>query len=165
MATYNYNMRSGTLNNLSKWALSVTRLALNHGVEALREASTAPPVSSALIRRVTTPEGTFTIAQWQRGITSRPQQRFVYFLKTDQNGSLYFVGWRHSRTMGDANHEGVPGTRIDEILQRTNCAVPICKPNPVTIVAGTNDVVQGQQVTTAGDRLGKLVNEVLKSSH
>ncbi len=78
--------------------------------------------------------------------------------------SVNFVGSVQSGSMGDRDHEGHPGDRIDEIAGFASCSVPRYQPNLITLHAGTNDMNQDYNLATAPDRLGKLVNQALADS-
>ncbi len=87
-------------------------------------------------------------------------------LKGVTTGVIDFVGriQNPASTMADKDNEGRPGQRIDEVLGEARCAVPTFKPNVVTLLVGTNDMVQDFQVGGAPDRLGQLIDQILVDS-
>ena len=80
------------------------------------------------------------------------------------SASVDMVGRNHNGTIDDNAHEGYSGFMIDQIDAKAECALPAFQPSLVTIIAGTNDMVRDYEVATAGDRLGALIDEVLKDS-
>lgn len=75
-----------------------------------------------------------------------------------------FVGSRqHGAGAGaaDVDVEGWPGFRIDQVHAKARDAVPRTKPNVVLINVGTNDAVQNRNVSSAGERMAALVEDVL----
>ncbi|WP_420594344.1 FG-GAP-like repeat-containing protein [Deinococcus sp.] len=79
------------------------------------------------------------------------------------SGKVDFVG-RKKNGSGDPDHEGYPGFRVDQIAGVAKCAVPYFRPNMVTIVAGTNDVIQNFGLDQAPNRMGQLVDQVFADS-
>ncbi|WP_113699537.1 NPP1 family protein [Nonomuraea lactucae] len=69
-----------------------------------------------------------------------------------------------SGTSADLDHEGHSGRRIDEIAHFAACAVPRYRPNLVTLHAGTNDMNQDFALSSAPQRLGDLIDQVLKDA-
>lgn len=84
-------------------------------------------------------------------------------------GSLDFVGRQgdaegHVGGTPDPDNEGYPGFRIDQMLGPESCSVSHYRPNVVTLVAGTNDMVQNRDPANAPARLGGLVDKILADS-
>ncbi|QLH26375.1 FG-GAP-like repeat-containing protein [Streptomyces sp. Rer75] len=75
-----------------------------------------------------------------------------------------FVGDQRSGSVADPDHDGVSGELIDEIRNRVDCTVPSYRPNVVTLHAGTNDMNQQEELATAPDRLGKLIDQILEDA-
>ncbi|WP_113699883.1 NPP1 family protein [Nonomuraea lactucae] len=76
--------------------------------------------------------------------------------------SLDMVGTqRDGPQQADRDHEGYPGKRIDQIVNAAACAVPMYRPNVVTLHIGTNDMNQGYHLSTAPERLGALIDQIL----
>ncbi|MEW2517048.1 ricin-type beta-trefoil lectin domain protein [Actinacidiphila alni] len=80
---------------------------------------------------------------------------------TGDGYTLDFVGSMRSGTMSDPDNEGHQGWRIDQIAALADTTLATYKPNLVTLMLGTNDLIQGYQVPTAPDRLHALVDRVL----
>ncbi|KOG42940.1 hypothetical protein AQJ84_03030 [Streptomyces resistomycificus] len=74
------------------------------------------------------------------------------------------VGSRRSGGMADADHEGHPGFRIDEIADVADCSIKEHRPNLVTLMAGTNDMNQNYQLDRAPERLGALIDQILRDA-
>jgi lysophospholipase L1-like esterase len=74
------------------------------------------------------------------------------------------VGSRQSGTMTDNDVEGWPGLRIEQVQAKARASVPVWKPNVVLINAGTNDALQGWNVSSAGSRMEDLVRGVWSDS-
>jgi lysophospholipase L1-like esterase len=79
---------------------------------------------------------------------------------TGEGYRLDFVGSVREGTMADPDNEGHPGWRIDAIQGLTG-TVSTNRPNVVTLMAGTNDLVQNHDVSTAPSRLNTLVDTIL----
>ncbi|WP_329174672.1 ricin-type beta-trefoil lectin domain protein [Streptomyces sp. NBC_01477] len=80
---------------------------------------------------------------------------------TGEGYRLDFVGPVRHGTMADPDNEGHPGLRIDQVAGLTDASLAAYKPNVVTLVVGTNDLVQNYQVPTAPDRLSALIDRIL----
>jgi lysophospholipase L1-like esterase len=78
-----------------------------------------------------------------------------------QVGMLDFVGTQYDGTMADPDNEGHYGDRIDQVASLANAALNEYKPNIVLLLLGINDINQGYQVSTAPDRLGSLIDQIL----
>ncbi|MEE4543108.1 ricin-type beta-trefoil lectin domain protein [Streptomyces sp. V4-01] len=79
---------------------------------------------------------------------------------TGEGYRLDFVGSVREGTMADPETEGHPGWRIDAI-QGLAATVTTNRPNVVTLMAGTNDLVQNHDVASAPARLSTLIDTVL----
>jgi lysophospholipase L1-like esterase len=73
---------------------------------------------------------------------------------------INMVGSRQSGTMPDNDVEGWPGLRIEQVQSKARASVPVWKPNVVLVNAGTNDALQGWNVSSAGARMEDLVRGV-----
>lgn len=82
-------------------------------------------------------------------------------LSPGAGAGLNFVGTQRAGTFADIDNEGHSGRRIDEIADIAFCAVPSYRPNVVTLHAGTNDINQDYQLSTAPERLGALIDQTL----
>jgi len=77
--------------------------------------------------------------------------------------SVLFVGSNHSGTMDNNDNEGHPGLHIDELSTIVGEKAGLYRPNVVTLQAGSNDILQGYQLSTAPDRLGALIDQFYNS--
>ncbi|MGY4644959.1 FG-GAP-like repeat-containing protein [Cellulomonas sp. URHB0016] len=84
---------------------------------------------------------------------------FASILKRDLVGSR-----NHGRDIPDTDHEGWPGYTIDQISQKASTAVPSKRPNVVTLLAGTNDMVGNVDVASAPARLSALIDRTFAGS-
>lgn len=73
---------------------------------------------------------------------------------------LDFVGTGRGGSMSDPDNEGHSGYRIHEIAALVDAPLTRYRPNVVTLMAGTNDLNQSYQVSTATARLKSLVNQI-----
>ncbi|MFC9283307.1 FG-GAP-like repeat-containing protein [Streptomyces collinus] len=75
------------------------------------------------------------------------------------------VGERHNgQGIPDPDHEGWPGYTIDQIAGEASDAVPSMRPNVVTLLAGTNDMVRNVDVADAPARLSRLIDQIYRGS-
>ncbi|MEV0620600.1 GDSL-type esterase/lipase family protein [Nonomuraea sp. NPDC050404] len=79
-------------------------------------------------------------------------------------GKVDFVGSVKSGSMGDRDNEGHPGRRIDEIATIAECMVPRYKPSLIFLHAGTNDMNQNHELSSAPARLKELISRALRST-
>ncbi|ROO87313.1 lysophospholipase L1-like esterase [Actinocorallia herbida] len=104
------------------------------------------------------PLGDSITAGW--GSSSGAGYRSRLYAKLNSAGDLDFVGTvRGSGT--DADHQGHPGARIDQIRYVADCSVPSYRPNVIALMAGTNDLNQNHDVAGAPQRLVSLVDRLL----
>jgi lysophospholipase L1-like esterase len=80
---------------------------------------------------------------------------------TGEGYALDFVGPVLEGTMADSSNEGHPGWRIDALQGIAAGSVSTYRPNVVTLLAGTNDMVQDYNLPTAPDRLSALIGQIL----
>ncbi|KAK7420361.1 hypothetical protein QQX98_002784 [Neonectria punicea] len=80
--------------------------------------------------------------------------------------ALRFDGWEvnmvgslHSGKMKDKDHEAVPGDKINQVRARLKHSLPY-KPNIVLINAGTNDAIQNDDPSGAGNRMNNVLNDI-----
>lgn len=64
------------------------------------------------------------------------------------------------RRLPAGDHEGHSGFRIDQIEAAAEVAVPSTSPAVVLLHAGTNDILQDDRVSSAPNRLRKLLNRI-----
>lgn len=62
--------------------------------------------------------------------------------------------------LGDKNHEGHSGWRIDQIDANINAWMDTSKPKIVLLHIGTNDISQKYDVANAPNRLGSLIDKI-----
>ncbi|KAK0715173.1 carbohydrate esterase family 3 protein [Lasiosphaeris hirsuta] len=74
------------------------------------------------------------------------------------------VGSRQHGNMADSDVEGWPGFRIDQVHQKALDFVPQWKPNVFLINVGTNDAVQSRNISTAGERMEQMINDLYNMS-
>ncbi|KAK1774908.1 SGNH hydrolase-type esterase domain-containing protein [Copromyces sp. CBS 386.78] len=74
------------------------------------------------------------------------------------------VGSRQHGSMKDNEVEGWPGYKIHQVHAKARTAVPAYKPNVVLINAGTNDATGNVNLSTVGDRMGAMIDEVFAAS-
>ncbi len=81
---------------------------------------------------------------------------------TGAGHAVDFVGSARNGTMSDPDNEGHAGWRIDQLAGITDSSMATYKPDVVLLMAGTNDLGQNYQVSTAPARLGGLVDKILR---
>lgn len=76
--------------------------------------------------------------------------------------SVDFVGSRHNGVpgLGDKDHEGHSGWRIDELADGTTPWLLAYRPQVVLLLIGTNDMTQNFDVSGAPSRLSALVDQI-----
>jgi len=72
------------------------------------------------------------------------------------------IGSVANGTMIDNQVEGWPGFRIDQLTVKADLTLPDM-PNLIIIHLGTNDALQGFEISTAADRLGSLIDHCLEA--
>jgi len=78
--------------------------------------------------------------------------------------NITYVGSQVSGNMSQPSNEGWPGYTITQIAQKASQSVPIYLPNLILLMAGTNDIVLNDSLSTAPDRLSALINTCLTLS-
>lgn len=71
-----------------------------------------------------------------------------------------FVGSVVSGTMGDKNHEGHIGWRIDQLTARIDSWMATYRPDVVLLHIGTNDIGQNYDMARAPARLSHLIDRI-----
>jgi lysophospholipase L1-like esterase len=74
--------------------------------------------------------------------------------------TVQYIGSQHSGSMVDNANEGHPGAVISQIAQFANLSLNQL-PNVVLLMAGTNDMAIPSDPSTAPDRLGSLIDEIV----
>jgi len=82
-------------------------------------------------------------------------------LTHDAGMRVDFVGSQRSGTLADAEHEGHPGWRIDQIAARADEWVAAYRPRVVVVHLGTNDMIQNYRTATAPERLAALADRIV----
>ncbi|KAK6607933.1 hypothetical protein H4I96_04168 [Botrytis cinerea] len=80
-------------------------------------------------------------------------------LLTSAGNTVQYVGSVRAGNMSDNFNEGHPGAIISEIAEYAKLSLPE-DPNLVLLMAGTNDMNNFNNVTTAPDRLSGLIDEI-----
>ena len=73
---------------------------------------------------------------------------------------MNMVGSQKGGSFHDPDNEGYPGYVINQVIDKGQAAMPIYRPNIVTILVGTNDMVQNIG-DGAPERLGTLIDNIL----
>jgi lysophospholipase L1-like esterase len=92
--------------------------------------------------------GGYRIGLWQRLVASNDA---VDFVGSQSNGPA---------SLGDHDHEGHPGWRIDQIDANIVGWLQATQPHTVLLHIGTNDVLQNFQLATAPQRLSTLIDHI-----
>ncbi|KAK0643374.1 SGNH hydrolase-type esterase domain-containing protein [Cercophora newfieldiana] len=83
---------------------------------------------------------------------------------TGAGNNVEMVGSRPHGTMKNSMVEGWPGFRIDQVHAKAKESVPQTKPNVFLINVGTNDAVQNRNVSTAGERMEAMIEDLFTMS-
>jgi lysophospholipase L1-like esterase len=105
------------------------------------------PLGDSITEGTQVPGG-YRIGLWQR-VTAGGYQ--VDFTGSQYNGPA---------TLGDHDHEGHPGWRIDQLDANIAGWLRTSTPHTVLLHIGTNDVLQNYDVSRAPDRLSGLVDRI-----
>ncbi|KAK0619973.1 carbohydrate esterase family 3 protein [Immersiella caudata] len=76
------------------------------------------------------------------------------------NNNVEMVGSRPHGSMRNSLVEGWPGFRIEQVHVKAKESVPQNKPNLILINVGTNDAVQNRNVSTAGERMEAMIEDL-----
>jgi lysophospholipase L1-like esterase len=101
-----------------------------------------------------------SITYGQRSSTGDGYRLPLWNALTGEGYPLDFVGSVQSGSMADNANEGHPGYRIDQISALTDASLAAYQPNVITLMAGTNDLVQDYQESTAPARLTSLIEQI-----
>ncbi|KAG4033696.1 hypothetical protein MFRU_004g02000 [Monilinia fructicola] len=80
-------------------------------------------------------------------------------LLTSAGNKVQYVGSVKAGNMSDNSNEGHPGAVISQIAEYANLSLPE-DPNLVLLMAGTNDMNDFLNISTAPDRLSGLIDEI-----
>src|SRR5689334_23911689 len=92
--------------------------------------------------------GGYRIGLWQRAVAGGYR---VDFVGSQFNGPA---------SLGDHDHEGHPGWRIDQIDANITGWLQATTPHTVLLHIGTNDVLQNFNLSTAPNRLSTLIDHI-----
>ncbi|MFB9235699.1 lectin [Plantactinospora siamensis] len=105
------------------------------------------PLGDSITEGTQVPGG-YRIGLWQRLANGRYTIDFV--------GSQY----NGPSSLGDHDHEGHPGWRIDQIDANITGWLNTYQPHTVLLHIGTNDILQNYNVSTAPNRLSTLIDHI-----
>ncbi|WP_277212387.1 ricin-type beta-trefoil lectin domain protein [Isoptericola croceus] len=105
------------------------------------------PLGDSITHGTQTPGG-YRIGLWQHLANAG---HTVDFVGSQSNGPA---------SLGDRDHEGHPGWRIDEIDANIVTWLNTSQPDTVLLHIGTNDILQDHNVSTAPDRLSTLIDRI-----
>ncbi|WDZ82929.1 ricin-type beta-trefoil lectin domain protein [Micromonospora cathayae] len=109
------------------------------------------PLGDSITEGTQVPGG-YRIGLWQRLVTGRYT---VDFVGSQFNGPA---------SLGDHDHQGHPGWRIDQIDANVVNWLNTQRPQSVLLHIGTNDVLQNYQVSTAPNRLSALIDKITNTA-
>ncbi|MBG0825790.1 lectin [Planomonospora sp. ID91781] len=122
------------------WTAGAAGAESNGGVRVM-------PLGDSITEGTQVPGG-YRIGLWQRMAAGRYTVDFV--------GSQY----NGPGSLGDHDHEGHPGWRIDQIDANITGWLRTHTPRTVLLHIGTNDVLQNYNVSTAPQRLSTLIDHI-----
>ena len=105
------------------------------------------PLGDSITEGTQVPGG-YRIGLWQRAVTAG--------YRVDLVGSQF----NGPATLGDHDHEGHPGWRIDQIDANIGGWLGNTKPRTVLLHIGTNDILQNFDVSGAPSRLSTLIDHI-----
>jgi lysophospholipase L1-like esterase len=105
------------------------------------------PLGDSITEGTQVPGG-YRIGLWQRLLTGR--------YTVDLVGSQF----NGPAGLGDHDHEGHPGWRIDQIDANIGGWLSTSQPHTVLLHIGTNDILQNFNVSTAPNRLSTLIDHI-----
>ena len=83
-------------------------------------------------------------------------------LIANDSSAVTYIGSQHSGNMTNNNNEGYPGLTIEQISSKVSASGSFHQqPNLVLLLAGTNDMNLNQNVSSAPERLGTLIDTIL----
>jgi len=109
------------------------------------------PLGDSITEGTQVPGG-YRIGLWQRLVNGR--------YTVDLVGSQY----NGPASLGDHDHEGHPGWRIDQIDASVTGWLATYQPHTVLLHIGTNDVLQNYNVSTAPNRLSALIDHMTSAA-
>ncbi|KAJ7159679.1 lipolytic enzyme [Mycena filopes] len=85
----------------------------------------------------------------------------LYNLLAADGNTVNMVGSQKGGTFLDPDNEGYPGFIISQVDAKGVAAMPVQRPNVVTLLVGTNDALQNVDPAGAPARLTKTIQDVL----
>ncbi|MFE7131913.1 GDSL-type esterase/lipase family protein, partial [Streptomyces sp. NPDC057638] len=99
------------------------------------------------------------------GVGSTTRRGYRPELATHLAGAASSLSFTGSQTDSDGTrHEGHSGWRIDQLQANIETWLAQAKPNIITLHIGTNDMNRDHQVSTAPQRLGRLLDQIHAAS-
>ncbi len=99
---------------------------------------------------------------WGHGSSSDDGYRRILRERLSEAGvAVDLVGSQRSGSMTDAEHEGHPGYRIDQVAGGVSQWLADARPDVVLINVGTNDTIQNRDLADAPDRLRRLIDSIV----
>ncbi len=84
-------------------------------------------------------------------------RRALHDLLTARGYQVTMLGSRRGGSMEQNAHDGWRGFRIDQLENKARMSVPRCRPDLVTLNAGSNDCRQDYGIAAAGERMERLL--------
>ncbi len=143
-----------TLRWLAAATLALTASAFLQGTPAVAESNggvRVMPLGDSITEGTQVPGG-YRIGLWQRFTTNGYR---VDFVGSQFNGPA---------SLGDHDHEGHPGWRIDQIDANIVGWLQTFTPHTVLLHIGTNDVLQNFNLSTAPNRLSTLIDHITNTA-
>ncbi|KAJ7746531.1 FG-GAP repeat domain-containing protein [Mycena olivaceomarginata] len=85
----------------------------------------------------------------------------LYNLLAADGNVVNMVGSQKGGNFVDPDNEGYPGFIITQVTDKANAAMPVQRPNIVTLLVGTNDMLQNVDPAGAPARLTTLIQDAL----
>ncbi|MGC4897185.1 ricin-type beta-trefoil lectin domain protein [Micromonospora sp. DT31] len=141
--------RSRWLGAVAGLALTLTGLLVPAGPAAAESngGTRVMPLGDSITEGTQVPGG-YRIGLWQRLAAAG--------YRVDLVGSQF----NGPGNLGDHDHEGHPGWRIDQIDANITGWLNTYQPRTVLLHIGTNDILQNYQVSTAPNRLSTLIDRI-----
>ena len=142
------------------WATPPAQAAAATRTSSVRVQAAAPAVAEQSVPLRLEPLGD-SITYGSHSSAGNGYRSPLYNELTGEGYRLDFVGSVLEGSMADAGNEGHPGYRIDAIAGLTDASLATYKPNVVTLLAGTNDMIQDYNLSGAPTRLSALIDQIL----
>nr|MDT0660011.1 GDSL-type esterase/lipase family protein [Micromonospora sp. DSM 115978] len=126
-------------------------IVINSGTSAQAAAVRVMPLGDSITDGFNVPGG-YRIDLWQKVVAGGYSVDFVGSLT---NGPA---------SLGDRNHEGHSGWRIDQLDANINAWMSSYTPRTVLLHIGTNDIFQNRDLPNAPNRLAALIDKITAAS-